>query len=202
VQPERSVRPWVADASTPGGGTKPPPGVSLAMLRKHGTKRKTEPQIAGAAAIMISGVLDLESRERVFRRKRFPSGWQLGQRLNAQPAIRVGARRLAQYNLSELLSRKTSAPNLPNGGMLNSPRALRVARRFPKNRFMLLKVQCSGRLLVQVISQPSCSGVTLPVFHFQTSINSCRAKATIICLRPRRCIWGLSSTPRHFLTSQ
>src|SRR5919109_4164727 len=56
----------------------------------------------------------LERGERIFRRQRFPSGWQSSLRLNAQPAIRVGARRLAQYNLSELLSWKTSAPNLPN----------------------------------------------------------------------------------------
>jgi len=60
-----------------------------------------------------------------------------GQKPNAQPTIRVGARRLAQYNVSELWGWKTSAPNLPNGGVFNPPRALTGRAPFSENRFML-----------------------------------------------------------------
>src|SRR6185312_1179413 len=41
--------------------------------------------------------------------------------------------------LSELSGWKTSAPNLSNGRAVSSPRVVRVARRFPKNRFMRTK---------------------------------------------------------------
>ena len=59
----------------------------------------------------------------------------------------------------------------------------------------------SGRA-AQLIFQPSAAGVVRPVFHFQMSTSNCRAKATIACLRRRTWALGLSSTPRHFLTSQ
>lgn len=54
----------------------------------------------------------------------------------------------------------------------------------------------------QVICQPSFSGVTFPVFHFHRSINNCRAKATMTCLRRRACALGFSRTLAHFCTSQ
>ena len=147
----------------------------------HGTKRKTDRKYFGEAAIIAPGSC-CEFRD--FSGKRLPSGWLLGQRLNAQPAIRVGARRLAQHNLSELLSWKTSGPNLPNGWVFNPPGTMRVARRFPKNRFMSATANALGS--AQFICQPNFSGVVWPVFHFHISISNCRAKATIAFLRRRR----------------
>ncbi len=112
----------------------------------------------------------------------------LGQKPNAQPTIRVGARRLAQYNVSELWGWKTSAPNLPNGGEFNPPRALTGRAPFSENRFMRplwvnpMPVPGSG---AQLIFQPSAWGVVRPVFHFQRSTSNCRAKATMTCLLRR-----------------
>ena len=55
----------------------------------------------------------------------------------AQPTIRVAARRLAQYNLSELSGWKTSAPNLPNGPERAGPGTVTGRAPFSKRGFML-----------------------------------------------------------------
>ena len=81
--------------------------------------------------------------ESEFLEETFSQRASVGQRLNAQPAIRVEARRLAQYNLSELLSWKTSAPNLPNGWLLATKGDAGRAP-FSENRFMS---SCSHRNL-------------------------------------------------------
>lgn len=78
----------------------------------------------------------------------------------------------------------------------------RVARRFPKIAPCSLNRSLPYPQGSQLILQPSCWGVTRPVFHFHTSMSSCRPKATIACLRRRTCTRPLSKTPRHFLTSQ
>jgi hypothetical protein len=62
----------------------------------------------------------------------------VGQSPNAHPAIRVGAQGLAQYNGSELFGWKTSAPNLPNGGVFNPPGTLTGRAPFSENRCMLI----------------------------------------------------------------
>ena len=60
----------------------------------------------------------------------------------------------------------------------------------------------AGAALVQAMVQPKLWAVARPVFHFQRSTKSCRAKATIICFLRRACALGLSSTGFHFFTSQ
>ena len=180
MQPERSARPWIADESDSGGGASGRRNV----LDCCATMGQSEKLIVNSSAkpplLHLGAAASLE----IFRGKRLPSGWLLGRRLNAQPAIRVGARRLAQHNLSELLSWKTSGPNLPNGWVFNPPGTMRVARRFPKNRFMSATANALGS--AQFICQPNFSGVVWPVFHFHISISNCLAKATIAFLRRRR----------------
>jgi hypothetical protein len=94
------------------------------MLRKHGPKRKTDHPAVGAAALIfnthwrrLSAPWAERSKELVERLsgETFSQRVSVRQSPNAHPAIRVGARRLAQYNGSELFGWKTSAPNLPNG---------------------------------------------------------------------------------------
>jgi hypothetical protein len=171
------------------------------LLRNHGVKRKTDREYFGEAAIIppdLRARLCCELRES-FGRNVFPAV-AVGQWLDAQPAIRVGTRGFAQYNLSELSSWKTSAPNLQSGRAVGSPGDVRVARRFPKILFMLARKLSSSTLSAQVICHPRAWGVTFPVFHFQISTSNWRAKATMACLRRRECTLGLRSTACHFLT--
>jgi hypothetical protein len=82
------------------------------------------------------GVVRSHELAQRFSGETFSQRVSLGRGPKAHPAIRVGARRLAQYNDSELLGWKTSAPNLPNGWGVTPPRASTGRAPFSENRFM------------------------------------------------------------------
>jgi hypothetical protein len=115
----------------------------------------------------------------------FPAGVCWAPWPDAHPAIRVSALCRPIIIVSVVSGRKTSAPNLPSGAAGGLPRELTGRAPFSENRFigaMEWPWACYG---LTVMLQPRLSGLALPVFHFQRSMSSCRAKATTACLRRR-----------------